>query len=128
MGRTVYIPINEKTWCDFYLCQAKQTGHGINGFQGQAYQRGNGLGSFFGRLFRNIFPIVKQVGKSIGKTVGREALDMGVNVIGDVVKGKKPKESMKTRGLNAAERPIKESRNGYAESVWWSDRQAEGRV
>jgi hypothetical protein len=62
---------------NYYLDQAKQTGHGLNGYQGIAYQRGNGLGSFFGRLFRSILPVAKRIGKSALKTVGREALDMG---------------------------------------------------
>lgn len=101
MGRVVFVPINDKVWFDFYLDQAKQTGHGIGGFQGTAYQRGNGLGSFFGRLFRSILPVAKRIGKSALKTVGREALDMGANVIGDLSQGRDVKESMKQHGLKA---------------------------
>ncbi len=99
MGRAIFLPINDKFWYDFYVSQAKQTGHGINGFQGLAYQRGNGLGSFFGRLFRSILPVAKKIGKS----VGREALSMGANVIGDLAEGKNIKASLKNRGLKASE-------------------------
>jgi hypothetical protein len=101
MGRAIFIPYNEKIWCDYYLCQAKQSGHGLPGFQGQPYQRGNGLGSFFGRLFRAILPVAKKVGKSALKTVGKEALQLTSNVIGDVSEGKDFKQSVKQRGLKA---------------------------
>ena len=101
MGRTIFVPINDKIWFDYYLDQARQSGHGLSGFQGMPYQRGNGLGSFFGRLFRSILPVAKRIGKSALKTVGREALDMGANVIGDLSKGRTAKEAFKEHGLKA---------------------------
>lgn len=99
MGRAIFVPDNEKFWTDFYLLQAKQTGHG---FQGIPYQRGHGLGSFFGRLFRAILPVAKRVGKSAIKTVGKEAMNMGASVVGDVVHGGKNfEESLKEHGGTA---------------------------
>jgi hypothetical protein len=106
MVRSVFVPINDKIWFDFYLEQAKQTGHGVNGFEGLAYQRGHGLGSFFGRLFRSILPITKRIGKSALKTIGGEALNMGAKVVGDLSKGRKIKEALKEHGLSATENLI----------------------
>ena len=60
MGRVAYIPDDERIWAEYFLNQAVQTGHGMDGFQGFQYQRGHGLGSFFGRLFRSIFPIANR--------------------------------------------------------------------
>lgn len=113
MVRSVFIPINDKVWFDFYLDQAKQTGHGINGFQGMAFQRGNGLGSFLGRLFRSIFPVAKQIGKKVGRSIGKEALGMGANVIGDLAKGRNIKASLKEHGLNATSNLINKAGNSF---------------
>ena len=44
--RIVYIPERENVWEQYYGIQASQSGHGIPGFEGVAYQRGGGLGSF----------------------------------------------------------------------------------
>ena len=103
MTRTTFVHDNEKFWTDFYLGQAKQTGHGdLAGFQGTPYQRGHGLGSFFGRLFRAILPVAKKVGKSVLKTAGKEALTLGADVMGDVAQGHNVKESLRKRGGTAA--------------------------
>jgi len=101
MGRIVYVPYEDKVWLDYYLNQAKQTGHGIPGFQGQLYQRGNGLGSFFGRLLRSFLPVAKSFGKSALKTVGREALHMGSEVLNDVAEGQDLGQSVRKRGAKA---------------------------
>ncbi len=106
MGRAVYIPINDKIWFDYYNEQAKQTGHGIQGYQGIPYQRGNGLGSFFGRLFRSILPVAKRVGKSALKAIGQEALNMGSNVATDLSEGQGFKQSLKKQGLKAGQNLI----------------------
>ncbi len=107
MVRCVFIPIDDKTWFDYYHEQARQIGHGLPGYQGIPYQRGNGLGSFFGRLFRAILPVAKRVGKSALKNVGREAMQMGSNVIGDLTKGRNIKESLKQHGTKAGQNLIK---------------------
>jgi len=106
MVRIVFVPFNDKVWSDYYLNQAIQSGHGLDGFQGLPYQRGNGLGSLFGRLFRSILPVARRVGKSALKTIGKEALHMGTNVIGDLTEGQDVKESVKKRGLQATKNLI----------------------
>lgn len=109
MGRSVYVPFDDKIWFDYFLAQAKQTGHGINGFEGLPYQRGNGLGSFFGRLFRSILPVAKKVGKSALKTVGKEALKFTGNVIGDVAEGENIKKSIQRRGKQSGQDVLKKA-------------------
>lgn len=49
-------------------------------FVGSPYQRGHGIGSFLGGLFRRVLPYL---GKAV-RAVGKEALRAGVNVIEDV--------------------------------------------
>ena len=102
MGRTIYVPENERIWVQYFLNQAIQTGHGMDGFQGLPYQRGHGLGSFFARLFRSILPMAKRVGKAALKNVGKEALSMGANVAGDLVKGRQFEDSITDHGRMAA--------------------------
>ena len=114
MGRVIYVPENNKIWLDLYLSQAQQKGHG--GFQGIPYQRGYGLGSFFGRLFRSILPIAKSVGKSALKTVGKEAINMGLNVANDVVKGRKVKKSLKKHGLKASKNLLNKAQQKFNQS------------
>ena len=103
MGRIVYVPDNDKVWTEFFATQVQQNGHG---FQGIPYQRGHGLGSFFGRLFRSILPVAKRVGKRVAKTVGKEALNMGANVLEDVAQGKDIGESAKEQGIKSARKLI----------------------
>lgn len=98
MGRVVYIPEKDNVWTNYFVTQARQTGHGMDGFQGIPYQRGYGLGSFFGHLFRTILPVAKR----IGKTVGKEALAMGANVASDLVQGRNARESLEEHGRQAA--------------------------
>lgn len=80
-----------------------QTGGGIgrSGYGGISHvyigspnQRGHGIGSFLGGLFRRIIPLLKQG----ARTVGKEALRSGVNVANDILdKGMQPREAFKTR-------------------------------
>ncbi len=109
MVRCVFVPIDDKTWFDYYHEQARQIGHGLPGYQGIPYQRGNGLGSFFGRLFRAILPVAKRAGKAALKNVGREALQMGSNVIGDLSAGRNIKQSLKQHGVKAGQNLIKKA-------------------
>ncbi|MCP4259268.1 MAG: hypothetical protein GY774_17425 [Planctomycetes bacterium] len=107
MGRVIYVPLNDKVWFDYYHEQARQIGHGLQGYQGTIpYQRGGGLGSFFGRLFHAILPVAKRVGKSALKAVGQEALHMGSNVIADVNEGMDVGESLKQQGMKAGRKLI----------------------
>jgi hypothetical protein len=113
MGRAIFVPYNDNVWIDYYLSQAKQTGHGMSGYQGIPYQRGSGLGSFFGRLLRTILPVAKRIGKSALKTVGKEALNMGAAVMNDVVQGKNIKQSVKKRGAKAGKNLLYKAAEGF---------------
>lgn len=95
--RTVYVPLNDQDWAEFYLSQAQQTGHGLSGFEGLPFQRGQGLGSFFRGLFRAILPVAKKV----GKTVGKQALSTGADILGDMVRGENIRNSLNNRGKQA---------------------------
>jgi hypothetical protein len=63
---------------DYYL---RQAGHGYPVYTGGRFQRGNGLGSIFGGLFKAAMPLLK----SGAKTLDREALKTGLSIAGDVV-------------------------------------------
>src|SRR5215468_9002661 len=71
---------------DPYLAyyRQQQLGHGVSSvYRGAAYQRGHGIGSFLGGLFRTISPLLK----SGASTVGKEALRTGVGFLGDIAAG-----------------------------------------
>ncbi len=65
-------------------------------FRGSSYQRGHGLGSIFGNIFKGLRAIMP----SVFKTVGRHALTTGVNIANDVLEGKKLKESARQHALH----------------------------
>lgn len=62
-------------------------------FVGSPYQRGHGIGSFLGGLFRRVLPYLGKVVRAVGK----EALRAGVNVIEDVENNTPFKISVKQR-------------------------------
>lgn len=74
-------------------------GNAVSGGIGQIYvgtpfQRGAGIGSFLGGVFRYVLPLLKRGAKAVGK----EFLQTGLNVASDVGDLKKPfKESLKNR-------------------------------
>lgn len=71
-----------------------------NVFVGSPYQRGHGIGSFLGGLFRSVLPLLKLGAKAIGK----EALRTGLHVIEDVSGHKQPfKESLRRRFTESGE-------------------------
>ena len=63
------------------------------GLAGTRYQRGHGLGSIFGGLFKAAVPLLKKG----AKTLGRKALKTGLNIDEDVVAGKNLKQAAKSR-------------------------------
>lgn len=72
---------------DYYsaYCDQLQNGGSRGGgiprvFVGSPYQRGHGIGSFLGGLFRRILPYLSRGARAVGK----EALRAGVNIIDDV--------------------------------------------
>jgi hypothetical protein len=79
-----------KAYHDYYIHQA---GKGYLMFAGRRYQRGHGLGSIFGGLFKAAMPLLKKG----AKTLGREALKTGLNIAGDVVQGRNIKPAAEAR-------------------------------
>ena len=79
-----------KAYHDYYIHQA---GKGYPVFAGRRYQRGHGLGSIFGGLFKAAMPLLKKG----AKTLEREALKTGLNIAGDVVQGRNIKQAAKSR-------------------------------
>ena len=80
------------TYEDYY---ANQAGNGISQhwFKGSPHQRGHGVGSFLGGLFRTALPLLKKG----ALTAGRELLNSGVNMLTDLDTGVSFKESAKKR-------------------------------
>lgn len=80
-----------------------------------AYIRGRGIASLFGRIFSSVVPLVKgalnigkkvaksQVGRSLAKEVKRSATQAGINVVSDALKGKNILESSKKALAQAGE-------------------------
>lgn len=81
---------------DVQMGSGARTGYGgiSHVYIGSPNQRGHGIGSFLGGLFRRIIPLLKQG----ARTVGREALRSGINMTSDVVNsGVQPREAFQTR-------------------------------
>jgi hypothetical protein len=79
----------------YYLQQA---GNGLPAYAGVPFQRGHGLGSIIGGLFRGALPILRNVGKAVGKQLLRSGLD----VANDVVSGNNVKKALKRRAREGA--------------------------
>ena len=106
----MYKPIyrsNNKDFEDYYLNQA---GNGIPFFSGSRTQRGHGLGSVLGGLFKSAVPILKRG----VKTLGKHALRTGLQIASDVVEGKNFKtaarEGLKKTGSDLTKLAIKRLR------------------
>jgi hypothetical protein len=78
----------------YYLRQAEG---GYYGDYHTSSQKGDGLGSFLGGIFRKIFPLFKS---GVG-AVGKEALATGVNLLKDVISGRSMKDSVRDRVFQA---------------------------
>jgi len=75
----------------YYMDQA---GSGIGEFySGPIYQRGYGIGSFLGGLFKSVLPILKRGGLIVGK----EVLKNGANFLNDVQNNVSPRTALKYR-------------------------------
>jgi len=89
--RTIYQPVSDQIWSEYFLSQAKQSGHGLSSYNGLMYQRGNGIGSLFRGLFRLIVPLAKNTlipaAKRAGKAIGTELLSGGMNAAGGILAG-----------------------------------------
>lgn len=82
----------EDIYTDYYLQQAG-SGFG-NVYSGPIYQKGHGIGSFLGGLFRSLYPILKNGSSALGS----ELLKSGANVISDIVNNQDPQSVIKKRG------------------------------
>lgn len=79
-------------YTEYYLNQA---GSGIgNVYSGSVYQKGQGIGSFLGGLFRCVFPLLK----SGSKVMGSELLKSTANIISDISRNEDPALVIKRRG------------------------------
>lgn len=80
--------------CPYEHYYTHQAGSGIGViYKGAPYQRGHGIGSFLGGLFRSVLPLFSSGAKAIGK----EALSTGVGLLSDIVNARPMEESIKTR-------------------------------
>ena len=96
---------DNKTYEDYYLHQA---GGGYPVYAGSRYQRGHGLGSVFGGLFKAAAPLLKKGAQALG----REALKTGLQIAGDVAKGKNLKQAAKSRVKTAGKNMINKAIRG----------------
>lgn len=79
----------------YYMNQA---GSGIGNFyRGAHFQKGRGIGSFLGGLFRSAFPLFKAGARAVGK----EAWKAGLGVLSDHADDKDLKQSIKRRASEA---------------------------
>jgi hypothetical protein len=62
-------------------------------YVGTRYQRGHGLGSIFGSLFKSAVPLFKRG----ANTLGREALKTGLNLASEVMEGQNVTQAAKSR-------------------------------
>jgi len=92
MKRKVYCcDASRHMYEDYY---SRQVGGEMPVFAGSRYQRGHGLGSVLGGIFRRfVIPFFR----AHGKTLARGALKTGVDVAEDVLGGRTLKEAAKTR-------------------------------
>ena len=75
-------------------------------YVGTRYQRGHGLGSIIGSLFKSAVPLLKRG----VKTLGREALKTGLSLTLDVMEGQnvtqEAKSRLKSTGHNLLQKAI----------------------
>lgn len=86
-----------KEFCDVYTeYYLNQAGSGFsNIYAAPVYQKGYGIGSFLGGLFRSAYPILKKS----ASTIGSELLKSGSNIISDIVSNNQdPRAVIKNRG------------------------------
>lgn len=98
-------------WLSYYKQQAIQSGHGLDGFHGLAFQRGAGLGSFFKSLFRIAVPVLKRVATTTAKRVGHQALGAVGQIAADISDGRSLKDSIQSRGKQAVSNVLHETAN-----------------
>lgn len=84
--------------CPYEHYYKHQAGSGVGViYKGAAHQRGHGIGSFLGGLFRSVLPLLKNG----AKVVGKEMMNTGVGLLSDMVNNKPLEESVKSRVRDA---------------------------
>lgn len=91
--------MRDKTINDVYTAYyLNQAGSGFGGvYTSGLYQKGHGIGSFLGGLFRCVFPLLK----SGSSAIGTELLKSGANIISDISKNEPVERAIKSRGKQA---------------------------
>lgn len=84
-------------YTNYYINQAG-TGFG-SVYAGNVYQRGHGIGSFLGGLFRCVFPLLK----SGTASVGNELLKTGAHIMSDIARNEDFDTVVKRRGKETIE-------------------------
>lgn len=78
--------------CPYENYYSHQAGSGVGViYKGSPYQRGHGIGSFLGGLFRSVLPLLS----SGVRVVGKEALNAGVGLLSDMVQARPMEASIK---------------------------------
>lgn len=84
-------PQNQLT--NYYVTQAG----GGQFYVGLSHQKGYGIGSWLGGLFRSVFPLLR----SGATAVGKEAIRAGGHILADVARGQNLKSSAKAHAREA---------------------------
>lgn len=85
--------------CPYEHYYSHQAGSGIGiVYKGVPFQRGHGIGSFLGGLFRSVLPLLS----SGLRTVGKETLHAGVGLLSDMVNSRPMDSSVRTRFKEAS--------------------------
>ena len=104
----------QKSFEDYY---ARQSGHGLDYYQGTALQKGYGFGGLFRSLFRAAVPLFK----SGAKAVGKQLFHSGVDVLNDVSRGESIKAAAKRR-LKEAGQNLTDKASSHVKTMMGSGR------
>lgn len=96
----------------YYSNQAQQKGRGAF-FAGRRFQKGAGIGSIFGSLFRRALPFLSNITKQIGK----QALKTSANVLADTASGHRIQDSIKTRLRESGQEMKREAINKLQNAI-----------
>lgn len=101
----------------------KQSGMGVPVFAGSRGQRGHGIGSVLGGLFRSAVPLLKRGLANFG----RHALRTGLDIANDVVEGGNFKESAQRRAVSGLKDFARDSIKDLSSSEFLSNQSGSGR-
>lgn len=104
----------------YYL---KQSGSGVPVFVGSRGQRGHGIGSVLGGLFRSAVPMLKRGLANFG----RQALRTGLDIANDVVEGGNFRESAKRHAVSGLKDFARNTIKDISESEVLSNQSGSGR-